>query len=97
MPQPTRDVLVTRDHAGEREFSGFGAADNNAYADCFIDASKLPEDTIKAGALAPVNYVPVHKHVIAAPWHAPPLMFHVLPADHMAREWLALSSTWGQG
>lgn len=50
MPQPTRDVLVTRDHAGEREFSGFGAAQNDEYADCFIDASHLPEDTIKVSA-----------------------------------------------
>lgn len=47
VPQPTRDVLVTRDHSGEREFSGFGAAKNNEYADCFIDGSKIPEDTIK--------------------------------------------------
>ena len=47
VPQPTRDVLVTRDHSGEREFSGFGAAKNNEYADCFIDGDTIPEDTIK--------------------------------------------------
>lgn len=50
VPQPTRDVLVTRDEAGEREFSGFGAAQNDEYADCFIDASRLPEDTIKVAS-----------------------------------------------
>lgn len=47
VPQPTRDVLVTRDENGEREFSGFGAAKNNEYADCFIDGEKMPEATIK--------------------------------------------------
>ncbi|KAL3152280.1 hypothetical protein ABBQ32_001354 [Trebouxia sp. C0010 RCD-2024] len=47
VPQPTRDVLVTRDESGEREFSGFGAAKNNEYADCFIDGEKMPEATIK--------------------------------------------------
>lgn len=47
VPEPTRDVLVTRDHGGEREFSGFGAAKNNEYADCFIDGEKMPEATIK--------------------------------------------------
>lgn len=47
VPQPTRDVLVTRDEGGEREFSGFGAAKNNEYADCFIDGDKIPESTIK--------------------------------------------------
>lgn len=38
---------MTRDHGGEREFSGFGAAKNNEYADCFIDGEKMPEATIK--------------------------------------------------
>lgn len=47
VPQPTRDVLVTRDESGEREFSGFGAAKNSEYADCFIDGDKMPEETIK--------------------------------------------------
>ena len=47
VPQPTRDVLVTRDEGGEREFSGFGAAKNNEYADCFLDGEKMPEATIK--------------------------------------------------
>lgn len=47
VPEPTRDVLVTRDEGGEREFSGFGAAKNDEYADCFIDADKMPEPTIK--------------------------------------------------
>ena len=47
VPEPTRDVLVTRDEGGEREFSGFGAAKNNEYADCFIDADRIPESTIK--------------------------------------------------
>ena len=40
---------MTRDEAGEREFSGFGAAKNNEYADCFIDADLIPEPTIKVG------------------------------------------------
>ena len=51
VPEPTRDVLVTRDEGGEREFSGFGAAKNDEYADCFIDADKMPEPTIKASRL----------------------------------------------
>ena len=38
---------MTRDEGGEREFSGFGAAKNNEYADCFIDGDKIPESTIK--------------------------------------------------
>ena len=53
VPQPTRDVLVTRDEAGEREFSGFGAAKNDEYADCFIDADKVPESTIKVKTCMP--------------------------------------------
>jgi fructokinase len=44
---PTRDVLVTRDHSGDRTFAGFGKADNKHYADCLIDAAKLPHDKIK--------------------------------------------------
>ena len=51
VPEPTRDVLVTRDEGGEREFSGFGAAKNDEYADCFIDADKMPEPTIKASVI----------------------------------------------
>ena len=58
VPEPTRDVLVTRDEGGEREFSGFGAAKNDEYADCFIDADKMPEPTIKASAMSLV----IHCH-----------------------------------
>lgn len=39
---PTRDVLVTRTADGERTFAGFGAAEVDGYADCFMDASSLP-------------------------------------------------------
>lgn len=43
---PTRDVLVTRSLDGDRTFAGFGAAKTTEYADCFVDASKLPTDVI---------------------------------------------------
>ncbi|KAK9853929.1 hypothetical protein WJX84_001400 [Apatococcus fuscideae] len=50
--KPTRDVLVIRDLAGDREFCGFGVAETTEYADCFIDPELLPHDMIKeAGAL----------------------------------------------
>jgi fructokinase len=45
---PTRDVLVTRSLDGDRTFAGFGAAKTTDYADCFVDASKLPKDVIAA-------------------------------------------------
>jgi fructokinase len=45
---PTRDVLVTRSLDGDRAFAGFGAAKTTEYADCFVDASKLPLDVIAA-------------------------------------------------
>ena len=44
---PTRDVLVIFDSTGDREFIGFGSAEANQFADCFISAAKLPEDTIR--------------------------------------------------
>jgi fructokinase len=50
-PEPTRDVLVTRDAAGEREFSGFGRTTTDAYADCFIAAEELPGARIAQAAL----------------------------------------------
>lgn len=43
---PTRDVLVTRSFDGDRTFAGFGAAKTTEYADCFVDAAKLPTDVI---------------------------------------------------
>ena len=45
--RPTRDVLVVFDNEGDREFIGFGSAEANEFADCFIAADKLPEDTVK--------------------------------------------------
>jgi fructokinase len=45
-PHPTRDVLVTRSLDGDRTFAGFGAAKTTEYADCYVDASKLPKDVI---------------------------------------------------
>lgn len=44
---PTRDVLVIFDNSGDREFIGFGSAKANEFADCFISAEHLPEETIK--------------------------------------------------
>ena len=70
VPQPTRDVLVTRDHAGEREFSGFGAAQNDEYADCFIDASQLPEDVIKA-SLALHSWTTFDRLILPVPGLSP--------------------------
>jgi len=68
VPEPTRDVLVTRDEAGEREFSGFGAAKNNEYADCFIDADKMPESTIKANKQQACTICRLLKHTDQS-WH----------------------------
>ena len=52
VPAPTRDVYVVFTPDGDRSFVGFGAAAADAYADCFIDATALPLDTLKsAGAL----------------------------------------------
>lgn len=47
---PTRDVLVIFDNSGDREFIGFGSAKANEFADCFISAEHLPEETIKASS-----------------------------------------------
>jgi fructokinase len=52
--RPTRDVLVTRSADGDRVFAGFGAAASAAYADCFLDAARLPTEAI-AGADALVT------------------------------------------
>ena len=48
--KPTRDVLVVSDKDGDREFVGFGSAKNGEFADCFLEADKLPRDAIKACA-----------------------------------------------
>ncbi len=53
-----RDVLVVRSLDGDREFSGFGKAETTAYADCFVDASKLPIDKIEVCLCAHAH---VHK------------------------------------
>jgi fructokinase len=45
--RPTRDVLVIFDSEGDREFIGFGSAEANEFADCYIAADKLPESTVK--------------------------------------------------
>ena len=45
--KPTRDVLVVFDNEGDREFVGFGSATNGEFADCFLEADKLPHDAIK--------------------------------------------------
>lgn len=47
LDRPTRDVLVTRSLGGDREFSGFGAAESEDYADCYIDPARVPKYTIK--------------------------------------------------
>ena len=39
---PTRDVYVVFDGAGERQFVGFGSPDPAAFADCALDAARLP-------------------------------------------------------
>jgi fructokinase len=43
---PTRDVLVTRSLDGDRQFAGFGVAHTTEYADCYLEASELPESVI---------------------------------------------------
>jgi len=50
---PTRDVYVIYNEQGDREFVGFGeGTPTEGFADCFLDASKLPEALIgSAGAL----------------------------------------------
>jgi hypothetical protein len=51
---PTRDVYVTRDDSGDREFAGFGLP-SDQYCDCFIEAGQLPVASIQArpGAVQP--------------------------------------------
>ena len=46
----TRDILVTRTSDGDRTFAGFGS-ESSSYADCFIEADKLPEHLIKEAAV----------------------------------------------
>ena len=45
--KPTRDVLVTFTKENDREFVGFGSAKNDEFADCFLEAGKLPLDKLK--------------------------------------------------
>eukprot|EP00884_Botryococcus_braunii_P003415 jgi/Botrbrau1/13074/Bobra.0187s0036.1 len=45
---PTRDVLVVYDAEGDRKFVGFGKTVTTEFADCFIDADKLPIDLLKS-------------------------------------------------
>lgn len=45
--KPTRDVLVTFTKENDREFVGFGSAKNDEFADCFLEADKLPLDKLK--------------------------------------------------
>ena len=45
---PTRDVYVVFDGAGERQFVGFGSPDPAAFADCALDAARLPMATLLA-------------------------------------------------
>lgn len=49
---PTRDVLVIFDNDGDREFIGFGSAEADQFADCFISAEKLPAKKIQVRAAA---------------------------------------------
>lgn len=51
--RPTRDVYVIYNKDGDREFVGFGEnTPTEGYADCFLDAARLPTDLIRsAGAL----------------------------------------------
>lgn len=51
--KPTRDVYVIYNEQGDREFVGFGeGTPTEGYADCFLDAEKLPAELISsAGAL----------------------------------------------
>lgn len=48
--KPTRDVLVVFDDSGDREFVGFGSAKNGEFADCFLEAGKLPHEAIQVCA-----------------------------------------------
>lgn len=47
--EPTRDVYVTRDEEGDREFAGFGLP-TDKYSDCFISKDNLPLDKIKSAS-----------------------------------------------
>ena len=49
--KPTRDVLVTFTKENDREFVGFGSAKNDEFADCFLEAGKLPLDKLKVQSL----------------------------------------------
>lgn len=44
--QPTRDVYVTRDEDGDREFAGFGLP-SEEYCDCFISSAHLPKNMLQ--------------------------------------------------
>ncbi|KAG2424047.1 hypothetical protein HXX76_014868 [Chlamydomonas incerta] len=49
---PTRDVYVTRDEDGDREFAGFGLPGiGSEYADAHIDPDRLPLDKITHGSV----------------------------------------------
>eukprot|EP00198_Chlamydomonas_reinhardtii_P004312 XP_001693648.1 predicted protein [Chlamydomonas reinhardtii] len=49
---PTRDVYVTRDDDGDREFAGFGLPGiGSEYADAHIDPERLPLDKITHGSV----------------------------------------------
>ena len=54
---PTRDVLVTRSLDGDRTFAGFSKP-TDQYADCFLEAGKLPLDVIKVCAVGGGRAVP---------------------------------------
>lgn len=47
--RPTRDVYVTRDAAGDREFAGFGRP-SAEYADAYIPEDSLPLEELGVGA-----------------------------------------------
>jgi hypothetical protein len=52
--RPTRDVYVTRDAQGDREFAGFGLpGTGSGYADAFIEPRQLPLDSIQVRAGTP--------------------------------------------
>ena len=49
---PTRDVLVVFDNSGDREFIGFGSAEANQFADCYISAAELPQEAVQVSSSA---------------------------------------------
>lgn len=66
---PTRDVYVTRDDDGDREFAGFGLPGiGSEYADAHIDPERLPLDKITVGVGSSLWWRRVLAGCVGTPW-----------------------------